>query len=153
MDQHQHVYGAESRLSPSNSGKLPRYFKFSMVQKVFQIERIKIKVNTRKTFRHIQMLMLVLKRMKSVCGSTSDAITSRKPPDKRRQKQISTAFEKILLTICFIRYIQHSETKFILKQECIPVGCVPPAAVAVCRGGLPQCMLGYPPGCGPGDPP
>ena len=61
---------------------------------------------------------------------------------------------------------------FIIKQECIPVGCVPPAAVAVCWGVcLPQCMLGYiyppawawtlspqvwvwrPPGCGPGDPP
>ena len=40
------------------------------------------------------------------------------------------------------------------KQECIPVGCVPPAAVAVCWGGdLPQCMLGYLPGCVPGDPP
>ena len=52
------------------------------------------------------------------------------------------------------------------KQECIPVGYVPPAAVAVCwgrgRGCLPQCMLGYtplgmglktPPWCGPGDPP
>ena len=45
-------------------------------------------------------------------------------------------------------------------QECIPVGCVPPAAVAV-GGGLPQCMLGYTPlvvgletspGWGPGDP-
>ena len=30
------------------------------------------------------------------------------------------------------------------EQECIPVGCVPPAAVAICWGGLPQCMLGYP---------
>ena len=41
-----------------------------------------------------------------------------------------------------------------VKNECIPVGCVPPAAVAI-QGGLPQCMLGYttPPGCGPGDPP
>ena len=38
------------------------------------------------------------------------------------------------------------------EQECIPVGCVPPAAVTV-RGGLPQCMLGCTPGCGPGDPP
>ena len=34
------------------------------------------------------------------------------------------------------------------KQECIPVGCVPPTAVAICWGGvcLPQCMLGYSPG-------
>ena len=49
-----------------------------------------------------------------------------------------------------------------LQQECIPVGCVPPAAVVV-RGGLPQCMLEYtyplgvgletPSGCGPGEPP
>ena len=31
------------------------------------------------------------------------------------------------------------------QQECIPVGCVLPMAVAVCRGGLPQCMLGYSP--------
>ena len=30
-----------------------------------------------------------------------------------------------------------------VTQECITVGCVPPAAVAVCRGGLPPCMLGY----------
>ena len=35
------------------------------------------------------------------------------------------------------------------KQECIPVGCVPSAAVAVClgvRGCLSQCMLIHPPG-------
>ena len=33
------------------------------------------------------------------------------------------------------------------NQECIPVGCVPSAAVAVSPrgGGLPQCMLGYQP--------
>ena len=38
------------------------------------------------------------------------------------------------------------------QQECIPVGHVPPAAVAI-GGDLPQCMLGYiPPGCGPGTP-
>ena len=38
-------------------------------------------------------------------------------------------------------------------QECIPVGCVLPAAVAFYHGGcLPQCMLGYPPPkCGPGE--
>ena len=56
----------------------------------------------------------------------------------------------------------------ISKQECIPVGCIPPAEVAVCLGGLRQCMLGYtppglgldtiprawtPPRCGPADPP
>ena len=52
------------------------------------------------------------------------------------------------------------------KQECIPVGCVPPAAVAVGgRGpgqfplnsplgvGLDQIPLNFPLGCGPGDPP
>ena len=50
------------------------------------------------------------------------------------------------------------------RQEYIPVGCVLPAAVAVCWAGgrcLPQCMLEYPPGvgletpprCGPGDAP
>ena len=34
-----------------------------------------------------------------------------------------------------------------LKKECIPVGCEPHAAVAVCCGGgcLPKCMLGYTP--------
>ena len=33
-----------------------------------------------------------------------------------------------------------------IKQECIPVGCVPSARVAVSPGGsLPQCMLGYQP--------
>ena len=73
--------------------------------------------------------------------------------------------------------------KNIGKQECIPVGCVSPAAAAVCLWGggecQSQCMLGYtplglgldtppkacgpghtprcglehPPGCGPGHPP
>ena len=38
------------------------------------------------------------------------------------------------------------------KQECIPVGCVPPTAVAICWGVLPQFMLGSPPRFGPGDP-
>ena len=56
-----------------------------------------------------------------------------------------------------------------LIQECIPVGCVLPAAVAVCWGGgvclsacwdTPRCGPGNPPSvgletplCGPGDPP
>ena len=70
---------------------------------------------------------------------------------------------QILLAVIAI-----TTTKF--KQECIPVGCVAPAAVAIHMGGLPQCMLGYtppwvwawrppwvwawrPPGCGPGEPP
>ena len=50
-------------------------------------------------------------------------------------------------------------------QEGIPVGCVPPAAVAVClvwegyasvHVGIhppPGVALNLPPGCGPGDPP
>ena len=47
-------------------------------------------------------------------------------------------------------------------QECIRVGCVPPAAVAVCWGGVsasvhagihPQVWAGDPPGCGPGTTP
>ena len=47
-----------------------------------------------------------------------------------------------------LRHNQHSENKKQLinnQQECIPVGCGPPAVVAVCWGGgvLPQCMLGY----------
>ena len=55
-------------------------------------------------------------------------------------------------------YIWHILT-FILSenmcpQECIPVGCVPPTAVAVFSGGgLPKCMLGYTPQPGPGHPP
>ena len=30
-----------------------------------------------------------------------------------------------------------------VTQECIPLGCVPPAVVAIKGGDLPQCMLGY----------
>ena len=58
--------------------------------------------------------------------------------------------------------------KFKIAQECIPVGCVPPTAVAVCLGGVGVSAsvhagihpprpgpgpLNLPPGCGPGDPP
>ena len=40
------------------------------------------------------------------------------------------------------------------KQECIPVGCVPPAAVAVWWGVcLSACWETSPPRCWPGDPP
>ena len=47
------------------------------------------------------------------------------------------------------------------RQECIPVGCVPPTTVAVCWEGVclsafwdtPRCGTGDPPGCGPGDSP
>ena len=40
------------------------------------------------------------------------------------------------------------------KQEYIPVGCILPAAVAICWGCLPQCMLGYTPqGLGLDTPP
>ena len=46
----------------------------------------------------------------------------------------------------------HDRTKICLKQECIPVGCVPSAAVAVCpggstRGGLPGGVLPDTPPC------
>ena len=40
-----------------------------------------------------------------------------------------------------------------IKQECIPVGCVPSAAVCWGEGCLPQCMLGYTPLPGSGPPP
>ena len=41
-----------------------------------------------------------------------------------------------------------------LRQECIPVGCVPPAAVAVCGGVFASVHAGIPhPGPGPGHPP
>ena len=50
--------------------------------------------------------------------------------------------------------------KRIPKQECIPVGCVPPAAVAIggstsVHAGIhpPGVGLETPPGCGHGDPP
>ena len=45
----------------------------------------------------------------------------------------------------------------LLLQECIPVGCVPPAAVPVCCGGRVSASVHagihpLPPGCVPGDP-
>ena len=53
--------------------------------------------------------------------------------------------------------------KLYSQTKCTPVGCIPPAAVAICwRGvsasvhaGIPplRCGPGDPPGCGPGDPP
>ena len=46
----------------------------------------------------------------------------------------------------YLRFIRRELLcEIFVKQECIPVGCVLSAAVAICRGGLPQCMLGYTP--------
>ena len=48
----------------------------------------------------------------------------------------------------------HASTVAQNKQECIPVGCVPPAAVAICGEGSASVHAGmHPTGCGPGDPP
>ena len=49
--------------------------------------------------------------------------------------------------------VSYTRTNIFLKQECIPVGCVPTATVAVCWGGvcLSACWDTPPPGCGPGD--
>ena len=59
----------------------------------------------------------------------------------------------LVLTIKEVHFMVSKRHTF-SWQECIPVGCVPPAGVAVCWGGcLPQCMLGYTPGPGPGEPP
>ena len=49
-------------------------------------------------------------------------------------------------------------TKYLIRQECIPVWCVPPAAVAICWRVVsawrpPRVWAWRPPGCGPGDPP
>ena len=64
-----------------------------------------------------------------------------------------TGFDQIVVDYFLCMWVKNS------KQECIPVGCVQPAAVAVWEG-LPQCMLGSPlgvgletppPRCGPGD--
>ena len=47
-------------------------------------------------------------------------------------------------TEVFQLHVQELLTTTSTVQECIPVGCVPSAAVAVCWGGcLHQCMLGY----------
>ena len=53
---------------------------------------------------------------------------------------------RFLVLICSVHQVQWFDN--IIKQECIPVGCVPPAAVAVCLWGvgcLPQCRPGSPP--------
>ena len=55
--------------------------------------------------------------------------------------------------MCGLRNDKTSKEKSIcpLKQECIPVGCVPSAAVAVCWGMSASVHAGiHPPGCGPG---
>ena len=63
---------------------------------------------------------------------------------------------KILSHVDFVVF--HPVSGNTNKQECIPVGCIPSAAVAVCSWGgggiLPQCMVGYTHPPGPGlDPP
>ena len=64
-------------------------------------------------------------------------------PRKASKRAVGILLECFLFTI------------IIEKQECIPVGCVPPAAVAICRGVSASVHAGiHPsPGCGPGDPP
>ena len=48
-------------------------------------------------------------------------------------------------------FISSSRQTCILKQECIPLGCVPPAAVAMGGGVcLSACSDTHTPGCGPG---
>ena len=62
-----------------------------------------------------------------------------------------TLISRISLLIFYLNFIHFSFQTTWYQQECIPVGCVPPAAVAICRcggGGLPQCMLVYPLGVG-----
>ena len=46
----------------------------------------------------------------------------------------------IVMTSETLRLIRHR--KWTTRQECIPVGCVPPAVVAVRGGGLHQAPLG-----------
>ena len=57
-------------------------------------------------------------------------------------------------------YSNGGKNNFLEKQECIPVGCVPAAAVAVCwggeavcsqRGGIPACTEANAPPCGQTD--
>ena len=53
----------------------------------------------------------------------------------------------LAITRVFMRPIRNY-----LTQECIPGGCVPPAAVAICcRGGSASVHAGIPPRCGAGD--
>ena len=70
-----------------------------------------------------------------------------------------------LLSIATLKSAQMSYPagmRLFLKQECVPVGCVPPPAVAVLGGVClsacwntppPQVWTWRLPGCGPGDPP
>ena len=82
-----------------------------------------------------------------------------------RPMSVSKSTQVQCLYQCRFTYRHWSEfpSKNLHKQECIPVGCVPSAAVAICLVGLPQCMVGYtpqvwawtppnPPGPGPGHP-
>ena len=95
------------------------------------------------------------------------------PISQQKRLFFHFAYDSVCLWLLRIHYVKN-----IMKQECIPVGCVPSVAVAIFWG-LPQCMLGYTPpawawtslqacawrpppqpdppnlspGCGPGDPP
>ena len=61
-------------------------------------------------------------------------------------KSMEHRYEKIL------KFLQAMPTYF--RQECIPVGCIPPTAVAVCWGGVSASVHAgiHTPRCGPGDP-
>ena len=68
-----------------------------------------------------------------------------------------TLISRISLLIFYLYFLHFSFQTTWYQQECIPVGCVPPAAVAICRcgGGSASVHAGIPPSprCGPGDPP
>ena len=66
-----------------------------------------------------------------------------------------TLISRISLLIFYLYFLHFSFQTTWYQQECIPVGCVPPAAVAMCwcGGGSASVHAGIPPGCGPGDPP